>query len=651
MCTDKQLRPHSLPLKDIQIDDTYWNKYIRLVSDSIIPYQWKILNDKEPDAAPSYCLQNFKIAAGESKGERKGFVFQDSDVAKWLEAVAYSLETHPDKKLEETADRVIDLIGRAQCPDGYINTYFTLVEPQKRWKNLTEGHELYTAGHFIEAAVAYYNATGKDKFLNIMCRFADLICKTFGNGEGQIHGYPGHQEIELALVKLYRVTNKKEYLQTAKYFIDERGKEPNYFLEEMKRKDFQHIFPDFENYTPTYSQSHKPVREQKEAEGHAVRATYMYCAMADLADAYHDKELLQCCKTIWNNIVHKKMYITGSIGSSAFLERFTTDYDLPNDRNYSETCASIGLALFGLRMGQIERDASYYDVVERALYNTVRAGISLQGNRYFYVNPLEVWPDNCLDHTSMSHVKPVRQKWFDVACCPTNVARTLASLGQYIYSESEDGLFVNLWIQNDAKAMINGHNVSIHMKTDFPRKPEITLSVEADGSSEFSIFLRIPDYAENYTVSINGDKTEYTVKNHYACVSRHWKDENISISFDMPAKLVSANPYVRADSNKVAIVRGPEVFCLEEIDNYPNLHSTVISRSAKLTVEYNEDLFGGTNIIRCNAEKISAKNWKENELYKAVQPEFEQVEITAVPYAYWCNRKPGEMLVWINAKD
>ena len=525
------------------------------------------------------------------------------------------------------------------------------MEPQKRWRNLTEGHELYTAGHFIEAAVAYYHATGKDKFLTIMCRFADLICRTFGNGEGQIHGYPGHQEIELALIKLYRATNKKEYLETAKYFIDARGKKPNYFLEEMKQKDFWHIFPDFENYTPQYSQSDKPVREQKEAEGHAVRATYMYCAMADLADAYHDEELLQCCKAIWNNIVHRKMYITGSIGSSAFLERFTTDYDLPNDRNYSETCASIGLALFGMRMGQIECDASYYDIVERALYNNVRAGISLRGNRYFYVNPLEVWPDNCLDHTSMSHVKPVRQKWFDVACCPTNVARTLASLGQYIYSENEDGLFVNLWVQNDTHATINGHDVSVHMKTNFPRKPKIVLYVEADGSSEFSIFLRIPDYAENYAVSINDSKTDYTIKNHYACISRRWKDETIDISFDMPAKLISANPYVRADSNKVAIVRGPEVFCLEETDNYPNLRSTVISRSAKLTEQYDEDLLQGTNIIRCKAEKISTENWKENELYKAVQPKFEKVEITAVPYAYWCNREPGEMLVWINAKD
>ncbi|MCI1955252.1 MAG: glycoside hydrolase family 127 protein [Oscillospiraceae bacterium] len=641
----------SFPLKSIQINDLHWNKYIRLVSDAILPYQWRVLNDQEPDAAPSHCLQNFRIAAGECGGKRQGAVFVDSDVAKWLEAVSYSLETHPDKKLETTADRVIDLLGRAQCPDGYLNTYFTLVEPENRWKNLTEGHELYTAGHFIEAAVAYYRATGKEKFLKMVCRFADLICKTFGGGEGQIHGYPGHEEIELALVKLYRVTKDRKYLDTVKYFVDARGQKPNYFLQETERKDFHHLFEDFRNYAPVYSQSDRPVREQTKPEGHAVRATYLYCAMADLAAEYQDNELLQCCKTIWNNMVRKQMYLTGSIGVSAYWERFTTDYDLPNDRNYSETCASVGLALFGMRMGHITRDASYFDIVERALYNTICAGISLAGNRYFYVNPLEVWPDNCLDHTSMQHVKPVRQKWFDVACCPTNVARTLASLGQYLYSTDGESLYVNLWIQNEAHVTIRNDDVTIKMQTDFPKTPQIHLSLSAKGETEFPIYFRIPDYAENYEIRVDGRKKRYSVQNHYACLSMKWKNEKISILFDMPAKLVSANPAVRADSNKVAIVCGPEVFCLEEVDNFPNLSSVVISRFARLTKQYNENLFGGTTVIRCAAEKISASNWNENELYKSILPVYEKVTLTAVPYAYWCNRTPGEMIVWIHAKS
>ena len=642
-------RLFSLPLKNIRIQDGCWDKYIRLVPEVVIPYQWKILNDRVPGVSPSGCLRNFKIAAGEFSDERRGVVFLDSDVAKWLEAVAYSLETHPDKTLEATTDRVIDLLGRAQQPDGYLNTYFTLVEPENRWKNLTEGHELYTAGHFIEAAVAYFLATGKDKFLNMMRRFADLICRTFGSGENQIHGYPGHEEIELALVKLYRVTSDRKYLETAKYFVDARGQSPNYFLEEMKRESFHHFFGDLRGYTPVYSQSDRPVREQTKPEGHAVRATYLYCAMADLAAEYRDEGLLRSCKAIWDDMVHRQMYITGSVGASACMERFTTDYDLPNDRNYSETCASVGLALFGMRMGQITRDASYFDVVERALYNTVRAGISLSGDRYFYVNPLEVWPDACLDHTSMSHVKPVRQKWFDVACCPTNVARTLASLGQYVYSTDGESLFVNLWIQNRAHVKIKNSGVEIRMRTDFPKTPRIHFSVSASGGAEFPLCFRIPDYAEQYSVAVDGREEKYSVRNHYACLTRKWRNEEILISFEMPAKLVSANPAVRADAGRVAIVRGPEIFCLEEVDNFPNLSSAVVSRTARLTPEYDGKLFGGTTVIRCPAEKISSSNWSENELYKSVLPVYEKVKLTAIPYAYWGNRTPGEMLVWIHA--
>ena len=403
---DKKLK--TVPLNKIKISDQFWNRYIHLVKDVLIPYQWDILNDRLPDVETSHCIENFKIAAGETDGDFEGAVFQDTDVAKWLEAVAYSLAAEPDEHLSYLADKTINLIGRAQCEDGYLNTYFTIKDPSKRWTNLKEGHELYTAGHMTEAAVAYYKATGKTEFLDILKKFADLICKTFGPDEGQIHGYPGHQEIELALIRLYHVTGEKKYLETAKYFIDTRGVGENYFLEEEKRPEYKQIFPEFAGYDPRYSQSHEPVREQKTAEGHAVRAVYMYCAMADLAYEYKDKELLDACKTLWEDMTKRQMYITGSIGASGPLERFTTDYDLPNNCNYSETCASIGLALFGRRMAQITKDASYMDMVERALYNTLLSGIAQDGKSFFYVNPLEVWPDNCIDRTSKEHVKPVR---------------------------------------------------------------------------------------------------------------------------------------------------------------------------------------------------------------------------------------------------
>ena len=388
----------SLPLGDIRIEDAFWGKYIRLVKDVILPYQWETLNDNVPDAEPSHCIKNFRIAAGEEKGTFQGAVFQDTDVAKWLEAAAFTLASGGrDEMLESLADETIKLIGKAQCPDGYLNTYYTIQEPDRRWSNLKEGHELYTAGHMIEAAVAYYEATGKDAFLKIVSRFADVICEKFGPDEGQCHGYPGHPEVELALVKLYRATGEKRYLEVSKYFVEQRGVGENYFFQEEKGEKYRQIFPEFKDYSPAYSQSHLPVREQKTAEGHAVRAVYLYCAMADLAYEYRDESLLDACRTLWDNMVKKRMFITGGIGSSGLLERFTTDYDLPNDCNYSESCASIGLALFGRRMAEITGEAKYMDVAETALYNTVLAGIAMDGRSFFYVNPLEVWPDNCLD--------------------------------------------------------------------------------------------------------------------------------------------------------------------------------------------------------------------------------------------------------------
>ncbi len=313
----------SLPLGDIRIEDAFWGKYIRLVKDVILPYQWETLNDNVPDAEPSHCIKNFRIAAGEEKGTFQGAVFQDTDVAKWLEAAAFTLASGGrDEMLESLADETIKLIGKAQCPDGYLNTYYTIQEPDRRWSNLKEGHELYTAGHMIEAAVAYYEATGKDAFLKIVSRFADVICEKFGPDEGQCHGYPGHPEVELALVKLYRATGEKRYLEVSKYFVEQRGVGENYFFQEEKGEKYRQIFPEFKDYSPAYSQSHLPVREQKTAEGHAVRAVYLYCAMADLAYEYRDESLLDACRTLWDNMVKKRMFITGGIGSSGLLEAF-----------------------------------------------------------------------------------------------------------------------------------------------------------------------------------------------------------------------------------------------------------------------------------------------------------------------------------------
>ena len=640
------MRLHSLDLKKISIQDPFWSKHVDLVRKAIIPYQWEAMNDRIPDAESSHCLENFKIAAGREKGEFYGAVFQDTDVAKWLEAVGFSLACYPDEALEKTADEVIDLIADAQCEDGYINTYFTIKEPDKRWTDLCEGHELYTAGHLMEAAVAYYEGTGKRKILDCLCRFADLICDTFGTEEGKIHGYPGHEEVEIGLIKLARVTGNQKYLDQAKYFVDARGVGENYFMKEMSRPDYKLIFPEFADYTPEYSQSHEPVREQKTAEGHAVRAVYLYCAMADLAEKYKDEGLLHACETLWNNMVQKRMYLTGGIGSSGYLERFTVDYDLPNEYNYCESCASIGLALFGLRMNQITGESKYMDVAERALYNTVLAGIALDGKSFFYVNPLEVWPPACMEGTTKKHVKPIRQKWFGVACCPPNIARTLASLGQYIYAAypEKNQLYVNLFVSNETTLDWNENEISVKLETKFPWENLYKMELKNVPADGMDISLRVPDYAEDHEIKVNGKKADIKPESGY-CKVHVTDDAEIQVAFQAPPKFVYANPQVRADSGKVAITRGPLVYCLEEIDNGQNLPAIFIDTEAGLTEEAS-DLFGGCVVIKAKGKKLDENSVSE-ELYGTVKPKLEDTGLTAVPYPYWNNRGEGEMLVWI----
>ncbi len=636
---------NTVDLKKIKIQDSFWSKHVDLVRKEIIPYQWDAMNDRIPDAEPSHSVDNFAIAAGLKEGKFYGAVFQDTDVAKWLEAVGFSLAAYPDEELEKTADEVIEIIEKAQCEDGYLDTYFILEKPDQRWKNLCEGHELYTAGHLMEAAVAYYYGTGKRKLLDVATRLADLICKTFGPEEQKMHGYPGHPEVEVGLIKLYYATGNRSYLDMAKYFVDVRGVGENYFLNEMNAPDYEPVFPDFHDYDLLYAQSHLPVREQKKAEGHAVRAVYLYSAMADLAREYQDEGLLEACKSLWNNMVNRRMYITGGIGSSGLLERFTTDYDLPNDCNYSESCASIGLAMFGNRMASITKDASYMDVVERALYNTVLAGIALDGKSFFYVNPLEVWPDNCMPRTSREHVKPVRQKWFGVACCPPNIARTLASMGQYIYGRDEECIYLNLFISNDTVINAGEKEIKISVETKFPYENVCKVSVSNVPEDGIKIAIRKPDYARNYQVAVDGRKAEIEVLKGYVYLELK-EDSDIQIFFEAPARFVRANPLVRADSGKIALMRGPLVYCLEEIDNGANLSALYVDAKTDIREEKSE-LFGGSILLHFRGKRIGDTEWKENELYAEHPIQWEETELTAVPYAYWNNRGMGEMSVWI----
>lgn len=631
-------------LRKIKIDDRFWNKHVRLVRDVILPYQWDAINDRIPDAQSSHCLDNFQIAAGRRKGTHYGEVFQDTDIAKWLEAVGFSLCSERDEELEKTADEVIDLIVQAQCPDGYLNTYFTVKAPDQRWHNLCEGHELYTAGHMIEAAVAYYMGTGKRKLLDCVIRFADLICKIFGE-DGEIKGYPGHQEIELALVKLGRVTGNDKYLKMAKIFLDRRGVGENYFLKEMKTPGYQHLFPEFQSYDPCYSQSHQPVRMQRTAEGHAVRAVYMYSAMADVAWYFQDQELMEACEHLWNNIVNKRMYITGGIGSSGFMERFTCDYDLPNSFNYSETCASIGLAMFGLRMGNLTGDGKYFDVVERALYNTILAGVALDGKSFFYVNPLEVWPPSCMEKTARGHIKPVRQKWFGVACCPPNVARTLASLGQYILSYNEKEIYIHLFISSKSKVSINGEEVTVCLKTQFPWANELILSFENIPKGGLDVAIRIPDYVSDFCIMEGSATLAWCEKKQYAHILLKESCE-LRVSFQSPPHFIRANPRVRADVGKIALTKGPLVYCLEEADNGENLASVFVASDTEIKEKRLPELGDSIALCFCGKRQLQS-TWDEEHLYRNQKPEWETVNLTAVPYAYWSNRGQGEMCVWM----
>ena len=630
-----------LPLRDLKIDDPFWSRYTRLVTEEIIPYELASLLDQIPDAPPSHCIRNLRIAAGLEEGSFEGFVFQDTDLAKWLEAVACSLAWAPDPELEKTADGMIELIERAQEENGYLNSYFSTLHPGKQFCNLKEGHELYTAGHFIEAAVAYCQVTGKDRFLNCMCRFADLICQVFRQ-EDYRDAVPGHEEIELALFRLWELTGKDDYRTMAYEFINRRGT-TDYLSREHTLDRFVDVWHDRNPYLPQYGQAHLPVREQTTAEGHAVRALYLYSAMADLAGSFRDEELLAACRRLYENITQRRMYITGGIGSSGVLERFTTDFDLPNDTNYAESCASIALAMFCRRMARTTGEAAYMDTAELALYNTVLAGLSMDGKSFFYVNPLEVIPSACIPATDRAHVKPVRQKWFGCACCPPNIARTLASLGEYIFLLGEDSLRVNLYIGGVYRARIGDTPVEIRVRSGLPFEGTAELILEAGSAMKGSLLLRIPDYAEAPRFHVNGTRYRPQTRQGYAQIELEGERLQVELRFDMPARLLYADPRVSADAGKCAVKKGPLVYCLEEVDNGANLAGLQIDAGKPLRERSDSGLLGGVTTVEAEGFRLC---W-DGGLYSARAPDRRAASLRFVPYCLWGNREPGEMAVWV----
>ncbi len=623
-----------LPLGQVRIDDAFW-------SDRLETNRTITLPDVYQKCKKTGRIDAFKLDWKPGKPNQPHH-FWDSDVAKWIEAAAYSLATHPDPKLEKLLTGVIDLIVKAQQPDGYLNVHFTVVEPEKRWSNLRDNHELYCAGHLMEAAAAHYEATGGREFLDAMRRCANHISSVFGRQKGKKRGYPGHEEIELALVKLYRATGEKRYLDLGRYFVDERGRKPLYFDVEARARG-----QDPKQYG-AYHQADLPVRRMKTADGHAVRAMYLYCAMTDVASETGDKTLLAACKRLWKNVTHRRMYITGGVGSAKDGERFGADYDLPNETAYAETCAAIGLVFWAHRMLHLEPDARYADVMERALYNGVLSGVSLGGRKFFYDNPLTVYP-RASDPARTGPSGHVRQEWFGCACCPTNIVRMLASLGRYVYSQGKNEIYVHLYAGGQAEFEIDSRKVRLTQKTRYPWKEKVRLAVHPEKPGTFTVAVRIPGWCRGASLKVNGRGVNLAriTKKGYAKIKRLWKPgDTVELMLPMPVERIEANPNVRANSGKVALQRGPVVYCLEEIDNGPNLSEISLPADAALRAKYDKNLLGGVTVITGKARRRDDSSWKDC-LYRPASSKTKVVSIQAMPYYAWCNRKPGEMLVWI----
>ncbi|AOV14653.1 glycoside hydrolase family 127 protein [Klebsiella michiganensis] len=645
-------------LHKLKINDPFLGQYQQLVRDVVIPYQWDALNDRIEEADPSHAIENFRIAAGRQEGEFYGMVFQDSDVAKWLEAVAWSLCQKPDPGLEKTADEVIELVAAAQCEDGYLNTYFTVKAPEERWTNLAECHELYCAGHMIEAGVAFFQATGKRRLLDVVCRLADHIDSVFGPGDNQLHGYPGHPEIELALMRLYDVTQEPRYIALVKYFVEARGTQPHFYdIEYEKRGKTSY----WNTYGPAwmvmdkpYSQAHQPISEQPVAIGHAVRFVYLMTGVAHLARLSQDEGKRRDCLRLWKNMARRQLYITGGIGSQSSGEAFSSDYDLPNDTVYAESCASIGLMMFARRMLEMETDSQYADVMERALYNTVLGGMALDGKHFFYVNPLEVHPKSLKFNHIYDHVKPVRQRWFGCACCPPNIARVLTSLGHYIYTPHDDVLYINLYVGNSVEIPVGNEALRLRISGNYPWQEQVKIVIDSSSPVNHTLALRLPDWCDKPQVTLNGAPVTQDVRKGYLHISQLWQEgDTLQLTLPMPVRRIYGNPLVRHQAGQVAVQRGPLVYCLEQADNGEQLHNLQLPRDARFSAVEGKGIFARKILLQAPGYKQTAKDAENQALWHYDRaPSSRQPQVlTFIPWFSWANRGEGEMRIWVNEAE
>jgi len=609
----------------VKIHDNFWEPVIKKVSDITIPVCIEQTEVKTPR------IRNFeKVAAG--KGEKhEGIYYDDSDVYKALEAIAYSLNNTPNAALEGKADEWIDKIAAAQLPDGYLNTYYTLGRLDQRWTDM-EKHETYNAGHLIEAAVAYYNATGKRKLLDVAIRVADNINDTFR--EKNVHWVSGHEEIELALVKLYHTTGNKKYLDLADWFLQQRGHGYGKGVIWDKWK------------SPEYCQDKVPVKDQKEITGHAVRAMYLYTGAADVGAAQKDNDYMNAMKSVWEDVVFRNMYITGGIGSSGSNEGFSKDYDLPNESAYCETCASVGMVFWNQRMNLLTGDAKYVDVLERSLYNGALDGLSLSGDRFFYGNPLA------------SSGNYSRSEWFGTACCPSNISRLVESVGNYIYAKSDHAIWINLFVGSTAIIPVQNKDIVIIQETNYPWNGNIQVKISPEKQTKFDLHIRVPGWARNqpvpgntYTfidsndstcvISVNGVPENYQLVKGYAVIERNWKKgDEIKIHLPMPVRRIKAIDQIESDRNSVALQRGPLVYCFEHSDMGKQNMNFILPDTADIHAECNPGLLDGVVVLKTNVPALSVSD-------NGLSVSAKNLPVMAIPYYSWANRGEGSMKVWV----
>lgn len=614
-----------ISMKDLRLTDKFWSKWQETVRE-------RTLHAIYDQMSKTGRLENFRRAAAGS-GEHEGYYFNDSDVYKWLEACAYALAKAPDQPLRAKVAETIHLISSAQEPTGYLNTYFQLKHPNLKWRNVVAMHEMYCIGHLIEAAVAFKELLDEPELLQIAIKAADEMLAHFA--KQRTLPYPGHEEIELALVKLARVTGEPRYREAARSFIERRGTRPSFFQEELRDDEAQAISPYMRGmmskdgeYTGEYSQDHLPIREHVDVVGHAVRAMYLYIAAADFAS--DDPDLRAALERVWTNLVTRRMYVTGGIGPSGTNEGFTLDYDLPNLNSYAETCAACGLVFWGARMLQVTGDGTYADIVEKALYNGALSGISASGDKFFYANPLE------------SRGNEERTPWFSCACCPPNIARLIGSVGQYIASISSDAFWLHIPAAFETEVKLNGTTVKVSCQSNYPWSGKFILRIDPERPAEFEVRIRIPEWAEDVETELPGLEEGADYENGYAVFKKKWMaGDTITVDLGMSPRWIESNPRVLDNLGRVALASGPLVYCAEAHDNMFSPQTFTVDLDSPISAEEGEPVTLRVGGFR---EKLDFPD----ELYSGVDTvEVEEAELVLRPYYDWCNRGPNAMQVWI----